>query len=131
MPDMEGAVVHVELSSTDPAATRKFLETVYGWKFTEQPMGAGMQYWTFTAGSGPGGGLMKPTGAQPPGTVVYVGVKSIDAAITKISAAGAKVLLPKTEIPHVGWFALYTIPGGVTQAVFESTPEDHPHPHPH
>jgi predicted enzyme related to lactoylglutathione lyase len=130
MPDMEGAVVHVELSSSDPAATRKFLETVFGWKFTEQSMGPGMMYWTLTAGSGPAGGMMKPTEAQPPGTVNYVGVKSVEAAVRTITAAGGKILVPKTEIPHVGWFALYSIPGGVTQAVFESVP-DHDHPHPH
>jgi len=114
-----GAVVHVELSSNDLPATRKFLEGVFGWKFKKEAMGE-MEYWTFEAPSGPRGGLMKPMNDMPPGTVNYVLVDSVDAAVKKISAHGGKILMPKQEIPKVGWFALYEIPGGVVQAIFQT-----------
>lgn len=117
-----GAVVHVELTSSDLPATRKFLEGVFGWKFKKEEMGgpADMEYWTWDAGSGPGGGLTKPMGGMPPDTLNYVLVESVDAALKKIAAHGGKIIMPKQEIPKIGWFAIYEIPGGVTQAVYQS-----------
>ena len=114
-----GAIVHAEITSKDLAATRKFLEGVFGWKFKKEAMGE-MEYWTFEAPSGPGGGLMSPMKGMTPGTLNYVLVESVDAAVKKIVAHGGKILLPKQEIPKVGWFAVYEIPGGVTQAVFQT-----------
>ena len=114
-----GSIVHVELSSNDPPATRKFLEGVFGWKFKKEEMGP-MEYWTWEAGSGPAGGLMKPMEGAPAGTLNYVLVESLDAALAKVTAHGGKVIMPKQEIPTIGWFAIYEIPGGVVQAIYQS-----------
>lgn len=120
-----GAVVHVELTSKNLPATRKFLEGVFGWKFKKEDMPgmdeAGMEYWTFDAGSGPGGGLTQPMKGMPPDTLNYILVESVDAAVKKITAHGGKIIMPKQEIPKVGWFAVYEIPGGVVQAIFQSS----------
>ena len=115
-----GAIVHVELSSKDPAATRKFFEGVFGWKFKKEDMSTEMEYWTFDAGSGPGGGLMAPMEGMPPGTLNYILVESVDAALKKIASHGGKIMMPKTEIPKVGWFAMFEVPGGLVSAVYES-----------
>ena len=121
MTDMKpGAIVHVELSSTDLPATRKFFESVFGWKFKQEMMGDGDEYWTFQAPSGPGGGLMKPMGGMPPSTLNYLLVDSVDACVKKITAAGGKIMMPKTEIPKVGWFAVFQVPGGPAAAVFQT-----------
>lgn len=116
-----GAVVHVELTSNDLSATRKFLEGVFGWKFKKEEMpGMGdMEYWTFDAGSGPGGGLTNPMDGRPADTLNYILVESADAAVKKIVAHGGKIIMPKQEIPKIGWFAIYEIPGGVVQAIFQ------------
>ncbi len=120
MPETKpGSVVHVELTSKDPAATRKFLEGVFGWKFTQQPMGGGDEYWTFEAGSGPGGGLTHPQPGMPPGTLNYLLVESVEASVRTITAHGGKILMDRMEIPSVGWMAVFEIPGGVVQAIFE------------
>ena len=111
--------MHVELSSNDLPATRKFLQAVFGWKFKQESMGD-MEYWTFDAGSGPGGGLMSPQPGTSPQTLNYVLVPSVEAAVKKITANGGKILMPRQEIPKVGWFAVYQVPGGFTQAIFES-----------
>jgi uncharacterized protein len=118
-----GAIVHVEYSSTDPAATQKFLEQVFGWKVKKEEMDPTTEYWTFDAGSGPGGGIMKPMGGAHPSTTSYVLVESVDAAVKKITAHGGKVLMPKQEIPNIGWFAVYEAPGGFVQAVYQSQPK--------
>ncbi len=115
-----GAIVHVELSSKDPVASRKFFTDVFGWKFKKEEMGGGPEYWTFDAGSGPGGGLMEPMPGNPPGTLNYILVESVEAAEKKIVAHGGKIMMPRTEIPTVGWFTIFEVPGGVVSAVYES-----------
>ena len=115
-----GAVVHVELSSNDLAASKKFYEKIFGWKFKKEMMGEGMEYWTFKAPSGPNGGMMKPMGGMPPGVMNYLLVKSVDATLKKISAGGGKIVMPKQEIPEIGWFALFRDPGGVAMAIFQT-----------
>jgi uncharacterized protein len=116
-----GDIVHVELASTDLPATRNFLKSVFGWKFEKAEMEdqAGMEYWTWKAGTGPAGGLTTPMGNMPAGTLNYLLVTSIDATAKKITKHGGKILMPKQEIPKIGWFAIYEIPGGVVQAIFQ------------
>ena len=87
-----GAIVHVELSSTNLPASRKFLEGVFGWKFKKEAMGD-MEYWTFEAAGGPGGGLMAPMAGMPPSTMNYVLVKSVDESVKKITAHGGKITM--------------------------------------
>jgi predicted enzyme related to lactoylglutathione lyase len=66
---------------------------------------------------------MKPIGEMPPGTLNYVLVDSVDASVKKITQHGGKVLMPKQEIPKVGWFAVYEAPGGVVQAIYQPAPK--------
>jgi predicted enzyme related to lactoylglutathione lyase len=117
-----GMIVHVELTSSNLPATRKFLEGVFGWKFkkAEMEMDEGMEYWTWEAAAGPAGGLTNPQEGMAPSTLNYVLVESVEAAVKKIKAHGGKIMMDKTEIPTVGWFAIYEIPGGVHQAVFQA-----------
>ena len=115
-----GAIVHVELSSSDLSATRKFYETVFGWKFKKEAMGD-QEYWTFEAGTGPGGGLMKPMNNMPPSTLNYILVESADAAVKKVTSHGGKIIVPKQEIPGIGWFAVFEVPGGIVQAIYQSS----------
>ncbi len=106
-----GAIVRVELVSKDPAASRKFLETVFGWKFTKVEA-EGMEYHLFDAANDPGGHLMPRMENMPSRTVNYVLVNSVVTASKKIVKSGGKILMAKTEIPNVGWFAVYEVPGG-------------------
>lgn len=114
-----GAIVHAEFTSSDLPATRKFLEGVFGWKFKKEAMGD-MEYWTFDAGSGPAGGIMNPMPGMPCGTTNYVLVESVDASLKKITSHGGKVLMGKQEIPGIGWFAVFEVPGGFVQAIYQS-----------
>ncbi|MEJ2209362.1 MAG: hypothetical protein P8129_10035 [Anaerolineae bacterium] len=58
-----------------------------------------------------------------PGSVlVYVDVEDIDAAIARARELGAPVILDKTEIPTVGWMAVFGDPGGNRIAAMESMP---------
>jgi len=103
-------IVHIEFSADDREAAAQFYADVLGWKTTQMPE---MNYATFAAEGGPGGGFNPVTEQNPAGTVlIYVATDDIEASLAKVEAAGGKTVMPKTEIPEVGWFGLFTDPTG-------------------
>lgn len=118
-------VVHFEVPSSDLAASRKFYENVFGWKITkwEGPI----EYWLITTGApdAPGidGGLGGATANELKGTVNTVEVVDLDEAIKKVAANGGQVVMPKGEIPGVGWLAYVREPGGAVLGMIQNLPE--------
>ena len=110
-----GSLVHLELASTDPRATRRFLEAVFAWRFETVP---GLEYYPFGTPSGPGGAVM-PTTERPKGVLNYVLSDNLDQDLEKVKASGGRVIGPRTEIPGVGWWAEFEEPGGCVLALFE------------
>ena len=49
------------------------------------------------------GGLMKNTEVKT--TTNTIGVESVDSAVDTVKKAGGKLVMPKTPIPTVGYFA--------------------------
>ena len=98
-------IVHVEFSTKDREADGSFYSELFGWQVTQMPE---MNYATFETQEGVGGGLNPVTDQYPAGTVtVYVGTEDIDATLSKAEKLGGKILVPKSEIPGVGWFAFF------------------------
>lgn len=112
-----GSFIHIELTSSDPPSTLKFFEQVFGWEFQSQPQ---FEYHTFTAPSGPGGGLSKPMEGQAPAILNYILSADLDGDLQRIRDAGGTVLREKNEIPGVGWFAVFQEPAGLTLALFQA-----------
>ncbi len=111
-------IVHVEISAQDLEATAKFYEELFGWKIQHIPE---MNYATFEAEGGPGGGFNPVSEQVPAGTVlVYVNSDDIEASLAKAESLGGTTTVPKTEIPDVGWFAIFTDPTGNTMALYKS-----------
>lgn len=124
--DTEGRVMAVpaftELASSDPAATRHFLERVFGWDFTamKMPMGEYLSY--RTPGGGQGG--IRPTQAnEPPMSMAYVRVEDLDAALVRIKRAGGEIVLPRVDVPEMGSFFWFKIPGGPVMACWQDAAE--------
>ena len=68
----------------------------------------------------PTGGLFaSPEGA--PGTChnIYFQVTDIDATLNNVRAAGGQVLVPKTKIANVGYFAIFSDPDGIAIGVMK------------
>jgi predicted enzyme related to lactoylglutathione lyase len=109
-------IVHVEFSAHDVHAAARFYADLFGWKTEHLPE---MNYTTFEAEGGPGGGF-NPVGEQvKAGDVfVYVATDDIEATLAKAESLGGKTIVPKTEIPHVGWFAFFADPTGNTVGLF-------------
>ncbi len=117
---MPSPIVHVELVAADPAKAAQFYGEVFGWNLQHDPS---FDYHMFSADPGPGGGFVK---AGESGGVeykvgeplLYIGTDDIEGTLERIEAHGGKRLLPKTEIPGIGWFAIFLDPAGNKMALY-------------
>jgi uncharacterized protein len=113
------SITHVEFHSNAPEKTRSFLQNVFGWKFEDMP--GPQPYALFRAPSEPGGGLAQAENL-PAGVLNYVLTTNIENHIDKVRMAGGSILMPKTEIPGFGWFAVFQDPTGINLALYEAKP---------
>jgi predicted enzyme related to lactoylglutathione lyase len=56
----------------------------------------------------------------------YVRVVDLDAALRKVQKAGGRVVLPRVDVPGMGSFFWFQIPGGPLLACWQDTPERSP-----
>ena len=99
-------VIHFEIPVSDPERAAAFYKNVFGWHF--EKWAGPTEYWMVTTGAqgapGINGGMLKKS-APVTGTTNTIGVKSVDKAVDAVTAAGGKLVVPKTAIPTVGYFA--------------------------
>jgi len=109
-----GMVTHTELASSDPAATKRWCETVLRWQFGEPvPTEAGPYHMWRTPGD-TGGGIRVNLPPESPGTIPYVEVASIRVTFDAAIAAGAMEMAPPLQLPGgMGWIAIVMAPGGM------------------
>ncbi|TXL81695.1 VOC family protein [Vineibacter terrae] len=128
MTDTQGRFVWYELMTTDTEAAKAFYGKVVGWGTQDMPM-PGMTYTMFTAGETPMGGLLTlPEEARkmgaPPHWIGYVAVDDVDASASRAGQLGGSVIVPPTDIPEVGRFAIISDPQAATIALFKSKTSD-------
>jgi predicted enzyme related to lactoylglutathione lyase len=116
MAQKPNSIVHVEFHSNAPEKTKSFLKNVFGWKFEDMPA---MNYSMFTPPSAPGGGLQQAENL-PAGVLDYVLSTDIEDSLRKVTSSGGAVVMPKQEIPGMGWFAVIQDPTGITLALYEA-----------
>ena len=115
-------IQHLEISASDPNAAAEFYKAVFGWKIEVEES---MNYVQFTAEEGGiGGAFTEVSENNPAGTVLaYVTTDDIEASLAKVEANGGKTLMPKTEIPGIGWFGVFADATGGTLALYTGNPE--------
>jgi len=124
---VDHTIVHFEIPADDVEKLRKFYSKLFGWKITKTP--GPIDYWMIETvpvdkkgmpiRPGVNGGMMKRQ--QPEHKPVnYIAVESVDEYIKKIKALGGKVLVPKMEVPGIGWWALALDPEGNQFAILQS-----------
>jgi predicted enzyme related to lactoylglutathione lyase len=106
-------VIHFEIPANDPERTASFYKQAFGWKIEKWP--GPMEYWMVNTGAegtpGINGGLLRKEGPVS-ATTNTIGVESVDAAVTAVTNAGGKLVMAKTPIPTVGYFAYCQDPEG-------------------
>jgi predicted enzyme related to lactoylglutathione lyase len=99
-------VIHFEIPATEPERAAAFYKKAFGWSIEKWP--GPTEYWMVTTGAdaapGINGGLLKKQ-APTTATTNTIGVDSVDTAIEAVKNAGGKLVMPKTPIPTVGYFA--------------------------
>ena len=98
-------IVHFEIPFDDAERSIKFYTELFGWEIKEYPE---MEYYgvmTAEEGKGVNGGMMK---RQAPEQQIcnYIDVDSVDEYAAKVEKLGGKVIMPRTAVPAMGWFAI-------------------------
>lgn len=101
---------HIEIPVKDLAVSKIFFGKVFGWKFQDIP---GIDYVMFRTEHKPNGGLFKIKQMPKSGQVnVYIEVKNITAILVKIRKSRGTVIVRKTSLGKMGWFATFATPDG-------------------
>jgi predicted enzyme related to lactoylglutathione lyase len=110
-------IVFFAVHADNLARARRFYESVFGWKF--QPWGP-PDFFLVSTGTkedpGIAGALQKRhalvEGKEPIGYECTISVEDVDATAAAVTANGGKVILPKCEIPTVGFLIKILDPEG-------------------
>ena len=102
-------IVHIEFSAHDPQAAARFYSDLFGWKTESMPE---MNYVMFDTGEAQGGFNPVSDQVKAGDVYVYISTDDIEASLAKAESLGGKAIVPKTEIPNMGWFAFFTDPTG-------------------
>jgi len=115
-----------DLMTDDVQSAMAFYTELLGWSIEvfegEQP------YNLWQGPRGPLGGVMALTAdlkemGVPPHWLAYVAVGDIAASLQRAGRLGAKVLVPSTDIPRVGRFAVLSDPQGAAIGLFMAAGE--------
>lgn len=120
-----GAFSWSELLTSDPEAATAFYSALFGWTIQTMDMGTG-PYHVLKVGDAAIGGIMRippNAGPMPPNWGCYVTVANVEQTVAQCTSLGGKVLMPPTDIPQVGRFAVLQDPqGAVINVIAYSAP---------
>jgi predicted enzyme related to lactoylglutathione lyase len=121
-------IVHVEIPARDLEAASQFYAQVFDWKLDMSMP----DYPQFQAEGGPSGGFVAVRDEasehglkyRPGEVLIYLSTDDIDAALARVEEYGGRTLLPRTEIPTIGYWAMFEDPTGNRIGLY-STRERH------
>jgi predicted enzyme related to lactoylglutathione lyase len=123
-----GSFCWIELATTDRNAAKNFYSSLFGWTAEDNPMGPDMVYTMFRLGGKDAAGayaLMKEQISHhvPPHWMLYVMADNADTSNAKAVKAGAQQIVPPSDIPSIGRFAVIQDPTGVFISIFQPAPQ--------
>lgn len=109
-----------ELVTQDPEAAKLVYGETFGWTTEGKDMGPMGTYHVLKRGERQAGGIMKAMDPRAPSMWLgYVLVEDVDASFEKAKRSKAHGLVPPTDIPEIGRFAVITDPQGAAVALFK------------
>jgi predicted enzyme related to lactoylglutathione lyase len=119
--------VHFEIPAENVEKLKEFYSDLFGWKIEKMP--GEMEYWGIQTvpvdengmpmRPGVNGGMMKKEKPENK-PINYISVESVDEYSKKVVKLGGKIIVPKMEIPGMGWWALASDPEGNQIGLFET-----------
>jgi len=122
-----GTFVWYDLMTRDIEGSIKFYTELLGWDIEDYNMGDQGVYRMIKNGQKFLGGFAPHQGPEevPPYWIGYVNVADVDGSAAKALELGGKHLVPPTDIPEVGRFAMLMDPHGAQFALYKSkSPDD-------
>jgi hypothetical protein len=119
-----GTFCWVELATTDSAGAKRFYTELFGWTFTDSPIGPDMVY-TMLKQDGKDVGALYQMGSEmtsqgiPPNWLSYVSITSADETATKAKALGGTLLKEPFDVLTVGRMAVVQDPTGAVFALWQ------------
>jgi uncharacterized protein len=111
-----------ELSTHDDKQALAFYEKVFAFSHDPMPMPNGT-YYVLKQGDKMRGGLTQAMDASTPAMwTQYVRVADCDASAAKAAQLGARIVVPPSDIPQIGRFAMLIDPLGAAIAVMKPAP---------
>jgi predicted enzyme related to lactoylglutathione lyase len=119
---MTHTFIHFEVPADEVARAKAFYTELFGWQI-EAPPGFS-DYWliqTGPEGQSLGGGLFKRS-MPGQGVLNYVSVESVTDYAAKVEQLGGKIVVPRSPVPGMGWFAVFQDTEGNAMALWETDP---------
>ena len=124
---MDRTIVHFEIPADDLEKLGKFYSQLFGWKIIKMPGPVeyrGIETVPVTKKSllerpGVNGGLIRKQNPEHK-PINYIAVESVDEYMKRIKGLGGRIVLPKIQVPGVGWWAQASDPEGNQFAILES-----------
>ena len=116
---MAHQLCHFEIPADDVERAKKFYKELFGWQINEAEGG----YHLIQTGENEvGGGMMKRAVPEQRPTI-YFQVESADEYIRRIQQLGGTIIVPKTPVPTMGYFAQAMDTEGNVFAIWQDDPQ--------
>ncbi len=119
-----GTFCWVELGTTDAAGAKKFYGELFGWTYSDQPVGPDLVYSMLQLEEKNVAALYQLNKelrdqAIPPHWLSYVSISNADETAAKVAALGGKVAKDPFDVFDVGRMAVVEDPSGATFAIWQ------------
>jgi predicted enzyme related to lactoylglutathione lyase len=93
-------VIHTEIRSEDPDATRKFFADLFGWTVASEGAFPGYTFIDTGAEGGPAVAISPRQGSEDE-VLIFVAVDDVAATLSKAEELGGTITQPAQEVPGV------------------------------
>lgn len=117
-----GSFCWVELMTSDQSAAKNFYTKLFGWTYSDAPMGEAGVY-TMLELNGKNVGALFQRGKQdervPPHWNCYVAVDNVDASSSKAASLGATLMMPPFDVMDIGRMSVMQDPTGAVLSLWQ------------
>jgi predicted enzyme related to lactoylglutathione lyase len=115
----------IDLATPDPAASKAFYNSLFGWEYDDQPTDQGGAYTMASLDGRSAAGMMQlspemAASGMPPVWSTYVNVDDIDVTAATAETAGGAVMQPPMDVMDQGRLAVITDPAGAVICLWEA-----------